>query len=291
MYTKQALRELGVMPGALDESQLAQLDEQGFVVIEDVFSPAQCAEMAQEFDRLHRAEGERGGHEVHVEPGAPRVSNIFNKSAAYDACLTAAPILEAAHRLLGEIKVHGANLRDPLPGQGRQALHCDVPKRFADDWWIINAMVLIDAMTMDNGPTRIIPGSHRWAPINVPEVNAADWEPTPPTPEDLARIPADLEAAYPGEAHAQGPAGAVVLCNGHLWHGGTTNRSGARRRMLHLTYTRRDLPQQLVQRDYLTPELHARLSPPLRWLLDIEGEEPSVRRSAASTRVTGKWPH
>jgi ectoine hydroxylase-related dioxygenase (phytanoyl-CoA dioxygenase family) len=292
MYTKQALRELGVMPGALNASQLAQLDEQGFTVVEGVFSPAQSAAMAEEFDRLHRAEGELGGHEVHVEPGAPRVSNIFNKSMASDACLTAAPILEAAHLLLGEIKVHGANLRDPLPGQGQQALHCDVPKRFADDWWIINAMVLIDLMTLDNGPTRIVPGSHRWAPINVPEVNAADWEPTPPTPEDLARIPADLEAPYPGEAHAQGPAGAVVLCNGHLWHGGTTNRSSARRRMLHLTYTRRDLPQQLVQRDYLTPDLFACMSPPLRWLLDIDGDdEPMVRRSAASTRVTGKWPH
>ena len=100
--------------------------------------------MAAEFDRLHRAEGEQGGHEVHVEPGAPRVSNIFNKSTAYDACLATAPVLDAAHRLLGEIKVHGANLRDPLPGQGQQALHCDVPKRFDDDWWIINAMVLID---------------------------------------------------------------------------------------------------------------------------------------------------
>ena len=104
-------------------------------------------------------------------------------------------------------------------------------------------------------------------------------------------MPEDLEAPYPGEAHAQGPAGAVVICNGHLWHGGTTNSSGARRRMLHLTYTRRDLPQQLVQRDYATPELYQRMSPALRWLLDIEGEAPAVRRSAASGRVTGKWPH
>ena len=152
----------------------------------------------------------------------PRVSNIFNKSTAYDVCL-APPILDAAHRLLGEIKVHGANLRDPLPGKGQQALHCDVPKRFEDDWWIINAMVLIDPMTAENGPTRIIPGSHRWAPINVPEVNAADWEPAPLTAADRSRVPADLEAPYPGEAHAQGPAGAVVICNGHIWHGGTTN--------------------------------------------------------------------
>jgi hypothetical protein len=290
-HTKQALRELGITGGALTAAQLAELDQQGFTVVESVFGPGECAAMAQEFDRLHALEGARGGHEVHVEPGAPRISNIFNKSTAYDVCLKAPPILEAAHRLLGEIKVHGANLRDPLPGQGAQALHCDVPKRFEDDWWIINAMILIDPMTLDNGPTRIVPGSHRWAPINVPEVNAADWEPAPLSPEDLARVPSDLEAPYPGEAHATGPAGAVVICNGHLWHSGTTNRGGARRRMLHLSYTRRDLPQQLVQRDYLTPELYERMSPALRWLLDIEEGEPAVRRSAASSRVTGKWPH
>src|SRR3954469_12053975 len=118
----------------LSAGQLRGLDEDGFIIVEGVYSPAECRRMAEEFDRLHEAEGERGGHEVHVEPGAPRVSNIFNKSAAFDACLEAKPILAVAHYLLGEIKLHGANLRDPLPGQGHQPLHCDVPKSFDDDW-------------------------------------------------------------------------------------------------------------------------------------------------------------
>jgi len=42
------------------------------------------------------------------------------------------------------------------------------------------------------------------------------------------------------------------------------------RRMLHLTYTRRDLPQQLLQLDYLTPELYNRMDPVKRYLLEIE---------------------
>lgn len=291
MYTKQALRELRLHGRGLGEEEIRTLDQQGYVIVEDVLSEAQCARMAAEFDRLSAQEGERGGHEVHVEPGAPRLSNIFNKTDAFDACLACRPILEAAHHLLGEIKLHGANLRDPLPGRGHQPLHCDVPKHFEDDWWIINALVLIDPLTPDNGPTRVIPGSHRWAPINVPGVNVGDWRPTPPSAEDRARIPADLDAPYPGEVHVQAPAGAVVICNGHIWHSGTTNRSGARRRMLHLSYTRRDLPQQLVQRDYVTPALHDRLSPAQRWLLDLEGEMPTVPRSAAGAHVSGTWPN
>lgn len=48
-----------------------------------------------------------------MEPGARRISNIFNKTTAFDVCLNLPPVLAAAHYLLGEIKLHGANLRDP----------------------------------------------------------------------------------------------------------------------------------------------------------------------------------
>ena len=66
------------------------------------------------------------------------------------------------------------------------------------------------------------------------------------------------------------PRGSVIIINSSLWHAGTTNHNGARRRVLHLTYTRRDLPQQLVQRAHLTPALYERMSPAQRFLLDIE---------------------
>ncbi|MGH6920578.1 MAG: hypothetical protein ACREJ0_23075, partial [Geminicoccaceae bacterium] len=144
MYTKQALRALGVTGEELTDEQRQALDRDGFFIVPDYFSPGQCRQMAGEFDRLHAAEGDRGGHEVHVEPGAPRVSDIFNKTDVYDACLECKPFLAASHYLLGELKVHGANLRDPLQGQGHQELHVDVPKRFADDWWVSNALMLFD---------------------------------------------------------------------------------------------------------------------------------------------------
>jgi hypothetical protein len=282
MYTKQALRALGVTGEEFTDEQRRALDRDGFFVVHDYFSRAQCRQMAEAFDRLHAAEGERGGHEVHVEPGAPRVSNIFNKTDAYDACLECKPFLAASHYLLGEFKVHGANLRDPLKGQGHQELHVDVPKLFADDWWVSNALMLFDDMTLSNGPTRVIPGSHRWPPINVPAVNRADWQPTPLTPEEQALVPDDLAAAHPQEVLVTAAAGAVVIVNSALWHSGTRNEDGSRRRVLHLTYTRRDLPQQLTQRDYLTPELYERMSPAHRFLMDIEPQaEGPARRAPA----------
>jgi ectoine hydroxylase-related dioxygenase (phytanoyl-CoA dioxygenase family) len=270
MYTKQALRELGVTASTLADAQKRQLDEQGFFTVEDVLTDAELAGMRAEFERMHAAERGQGGHEVHVEPGARRVSDIFNKTAAFDTCLAIPEVLAASAYLLGEIKVHGANLRDPVVGHGQQDLHVDVPKRFEDDWWVVNAMLMLDDMTLDNGPTRVVPGSHRWAPINVPYVNQADWEPTPLSAEDLARVPADLGAPYPGEVYVTAPAGSAIVCNSSMWHSGTVKRADVPRRMLHLTYTRRDLPQQLVQLDHLTQALYDRMSPVHRYLLEIE---------------------
>jgi ectoine hydroxylase-related dioxygenase (phytanoyl-CoA dioxygenase family) len=269
MYTKQALRELDISE-SLTTAQLEELETKGYFAVEGALSPSDCKAMAEEFERLHEQERSEGGHEVHVEPGARRVSNIFNKSRAFDRCLALPPVLAAAHSLLGEIKVHGANLRDPVKGYGHQQLHVDVPKYFPDDWWVLNAVILFDDMTLENGPTRVVPGSHKWAPINVPVVNQGEWEPSPISEEDRRMIPEDLDAAYPGEVHLTGRAGTVFIMNASGWHSGTLKKSDAFRRVLHLTYTRRDLPQQLVQLDHLTPDLYTRMPPAHRFLLEIE---------------------
>ena len=270
MYTKQALRDLGITGPVLTDAQVKALDDDGFFVVEGVYSPAECQEMAEEFDRLSGLEGDRGGHEVHIEPGAPRVSDIFNKSSLFDRCLECNELLDASRHLLGEFKLHGANLREPLKGLGHQDLHADVPKKFADDWWVSNGLFLFDDMTLDNGPTRVIPGSHKWPTINVAKVNQADWVEPELTFEEKALIPDDLSVPHEDEVLVEASAGSAVIINSALWHSGTVNASGSRRRVLHLTYTRRDLPQQLYQRDYLTKELYERMSPAHRFLFDIE---------------------
>jgi hypothetical protein len=267
MYTRQALRPLGVGPDTISMEQKEQLNRDGFFIVENVLTKSDIESMRSEFERLHAAENNKGGHEVHVEPGARRLSNIFNKTEAFDKCLWIPEILAASTYLLGEIKVHGAN-----------CLHVDVPKKFKDDWWVVNSMIMFDDMTLENGPTRVVPGSHWWAPINVPYVNIGDWQPEPLSPEDDARVPKDLAAPYPGEVLVEAPAGSAIICNSSMWHSGTRKNSNAFRRMLHLTYTRRDLPQQLLQLDYLTEGLYNRMSAEQRYLMEIEppkdGEGP-----------------
>ncbi len=295
MDTRMALDALGVAP--LTDEQRDAFDRDGFFILHDVFTPAQSARMAAEFDRLEAEEGERAGTEVSLEGingrlvnpevglregvqrGSTRISNIFNKSAAFDGCLTIGPLLAASHHLLGEIKLHGANLREPHKGYGHQPLHSDVQKRFKGDWWLVNSLIMLDDMTLDNGPTRIVPGSQYWPELNVPGENVMDYEVTDPDLKAFAGYPRDPFAPYPGEVLVTIPAGAVAVFNSSCWHGGTLKKTDARRRMLHLTYTSRDLKQQLPQQEYLTKALYDRLDAAQRYLFDVA--DPSSARVAA----------
>jgi ectoine hydroxylase-related dioxygenase (phytanoyl-CoA dioxygenase family) len=287
MDTRTALEQLGVED--LTDEQRSQLDENGYFSIENAFSEEECERMVAEVERIVAAEG-GGAGEVSVESGATRISNIFNKSKAFDCLLEIKPLLAASHYLLGEIKVHGANMREPHQGSGGQPLHSDSVKLHDGRWCLVNSLIAFDPMTLENGPTRVVPGSHKWAPLNVPgenavyttakprtgpakwataEDNVAEHVAESPVTGDTDKAPADPFAPYPGEVKVTVPARSVVVCNAHMWHSGTLKHTAARRRQLHLSYTRRDLPQQLIQRNYVTAELYNRLSEAQRYLLDL----------------------
>lgn len=289
MNTNEALKQLGISKEMLTAEQIRSFDEQGYLIFPNVFSKDDVAEMIEEIERLQAIEGEYGGHEVHIEPGALRLSNLFNKSRAFDRCLRCAPTLAVAHHLLGEIRVYSLNARNPAKGQGQQMLHSDVPRAFDNDWRMINTMVMLDDMTEDNGPTRLVPRSHKWVPINVPDINMCEFERIEVTPEQAAIIPADPKAPHPQEVHLTGTAGSIAVINGHIWHGGTDNRSGAKRRVLHLAIGRRDIPQQLNEREHLTRDLYERAGPAERFLLDIEGAEPKVDNPLEIPRDARLW--
>jgi hypothetical protein len=293
MNITTALEELNISETTLDPQLRQQLDEQGYFVLEGVIPPENCQHMAEEVDRIAESEKSGGGGEVSVEVGATRVSNIFNKSTAFDSLLDIKPLLAASYHLLGDFKVHGANVREPHEATGKQPLHSDSIKLGDGKWCLVNALIAFDPLTLENGSTRIVPGSHLWAPLNVPGENAVyaanqaakpkkephrwatetesveEHSAKSPIAADVDRAPADPYAPYPGELTVTVPAGSVVVCNAHLWHSGTTKKNNARRRLLALSYTRRDLPQQLIQRDYITPQLYNRLNEAQRYLLDV----------------------
>jgi Phytanoyl-CoA dioxygenase (PhyH) len=102
------------------------------------------------------------------------------------------------------------NLRAPLPGGGHQALHPDFEqRRIGEPWQTLSAMWAITAFTAENGPLRVIPGSHR---VSEP-------------PIDMQAFGSGM-GPHPDEVRITAPAGSVILFNSaDLWHSATFNYS------------------------------------------------------------------
>lgn len=124
----------------------------------------------------------------------------------------------AAARVLGRpYRIRDAHGRNPLKGYGQQGLHADWPHRSGDGLaFALTAIWMLDDFTPSNGPTRVVPGTHRLRTA---------------IPKSLAQP----LAHHPEEVLVTGRAGSVLLFNGHLWHSGTRNQSGAPRRAVQMT--------------------------------------------------------
>ncbi len=251
MDSGRALRELGVTAGLLTAAERARLDADGFLALPGILPEEQLQVIRQRLAGLSAAEGDRAGLEVHQEEGTDRLADLVNKDPVFEVCFTSPRVLAAVAHVLGDFTLSSLNSRAALPGAGHQRLHTDwaepVP---AGDYQVCNSIWLIDEFTTANGPTRVVPGSHRSGRLP-------------------AQAMADPEAPYPGEVRLLGRAGTVVVFNAHVWHGGTRNTTQRPRRALHSYFCRRGRKQQLDQRAYIRPETRARLSPAAQHILGV----------------------
>lgn len=251
MKQSTALRELGVADGQLTAAERARLDEDGFLPLPGILSAQQLQVIRQRLAELSAAEGGQAGIEVHQEEGTDRLADLVNKDPVFEVCFTSPRVLAAIAHVLGDFALSSLNSRAALPGSGLQRLHTDWGEPMpAADYQVCNSIWLIDDFTPDNGPTRVVPGSHRSG--QLPGQALADpWAP------------------HPGEVKLLGQAGTVMIFNAHLWHGGTLNTTRQPRRALHSYFCRRGRKQQLDQRAYLRPETLARLSPAAQHILGV----------------------
>jgi ectoine hydroxylase-related dioxygenase (phytanoyl-CoA dioxygenase family) len=249
--------------------QRSQLDQEGYIVLKDLMAPDFLAAVQQRVDELYRFEGDSAGSEFKQEPQSHRLANVVNKGDVFLRVIQTPQVLECVEQVLGpEFKLSSLNVRSADPhSDWVQPLHVDggdLPDEKGN--CVCNSVWMLDDFTLENGATRLIPGSHRW--------NRRPQE-----------VLADLTAPHPQEILLTGKAGTVVVMNAHLWHGGTANRTAQPRRAMHSYYTRRDKPQQMYQKKYLDPDLQARLLPRLRWLLALDdplNDELCAKRTAMS---------
>jgi hypothetical protein len=234
--------------------QRAQLDEEGYVLLESCIPADLLTGLRSRIFELFEEEGGRAGSEFRQEPHARRLANLVDKGDVFRRAIVLPPVLDHVRRVLGpSIKLSSLNARsaDPHSDEG-QPLHVDMAA-IPDEkgYWVCNTVWMLDDFTPENGATRMIPGSHLWGT----------------RPQDVL---ADPMAPHPQEVLLTGPAGSIAVMNAHMWHGGTANRTASPRLAMHAFYCRRDKPQQQYQKQLLRSEVQASLSPELRDLLALD---------------------
>jgi ectoine hydroxylase-related dioxygenase (phytanoyl-CoA dioxygenase family) len=233
---ENVLRECGVTTKTLAPRERDALDREGYLVFQDIVGRDWLKQLRAAFEAAIASGGRHGAH-VHLECGDP----------AFDGIYTRPEVLAAVHHVLGRaFRTYPPVGRDPVPGQGLQALHPDWGRAASEPFHVVTVLWLIDDFTPSNGATRVVPGSHKM---------------TRPASKALLQP----ERRHPEQRVIVAKAGSVLLFNGHLLHGGTRNESKGSRRALQCQFRARDA----VRPDEQRPAVPERFAPATRYLLGV----------------------
>ena len=265
--------ELDISESLLGDNLRADLDRDGFLVLPpDNDYLKRCGtsldEMGKVLDALYEEEGDRGGWEglefvyerepgKPADPGAHRLGNLINKHSCFRSLIAMPEVLLAAHHILkNEFRISAVDMREPQKGGGQQRIHVDWEPRMkeSDPFDCMFCYFAIDDMHLKNGPLRVVPKTQ----------TTLDY------PDEYI----DTKSEHPDEIYVEIEAGARFIVNSLIWHSGTENESGDRRRVTFTEYRRRDLPQLLNQQIYLSDEVKQELNEAQRWLLSVGPDFP-----------------
>lgn len=193
-------------PGAHVDSDVAQLERDGYVVIDGLLSPQQCQDIATAVDPLLGPVGRNAFEGLHTQ----RAYSLLTKTRACDGIVEHPRVLALLDRLLMPNYLLSQLQAIRIgPEESPQFLHFDDgmypvprprPALSAATIWAITDF------TADNGATVVIPGSHRWADNRKPT-------------DDDEHVSVVM------------PAGSVVFFVGTLWHGGGANHTADQSRL------------------------------------------------------------
>ncbi len=229
----------------ISNEQQAFYRDNGYLIVEGVLSPARLTAVRDALEDRLVFEGPQAGWEGSVNPGVRRLCNLFAKGRVFEEMAIDPIALEMARLTIGTaVRWNGMNFHDPIPRQleADQAIHAD-RSFYPNCAGFLNVCWVIDAMTEENGATRIVPGSH----------NRGRW-PRDLLSEEQTRAPIE------GEIYAVCAAGSALFLHGDTWHSGRANRSNGTRPAIHMTLGDPNTPPQYEIARSMTPEIRGRLA-------------------------------
>ena len=226
---------------------LERMKREGFTVVEDVIDAATVAALREDVWRLERQLAIQPATNLFEGVRTTRIYNLLAHGTIYQQI----PVHERVLPIVEGVLDHGCLVSSLSsiaigPGEVAQPLHADdqlipLPKPHVSI--ICNTMWALTDFTIENGATRLVPGSHR-----------ADRSPQP------FGEPVETRAA-------EMPAGSVLVFDGSIWHGGGANHSTERRLGVAMNYCAGWLRQQENQQLGIPREIAQGFSPRLRKLV------------------------
>jgi ectoine hydroxylase-related dioxygenase (phytanoyl-CoA dioxygenase family) len=204
----------------LSAQQRESLERDGYLMVSSLLHETVLVRIESRLKELVRRTtaawaADPGRAVAEVEGGGVVRAKLELADPDFAPCCEHPLVAAAATAVLGrDWHLAALGVRVSLPGSGHQGLHADFAQHRTDrPWQTLSAMWCITAFTPDNGPLRVIPGSHR---VSEPPIDLEAW--------------ASGMGPHPDEVKIVASAGSVILFNSaDLWHSGTHNYSPAPR--------------------------------------------------------------
>ena len=248
----------------LSSKELKSLDNNGYVLLKrnNMFWKNHSIDLKKIKDKceeLINIEGKSAGKDGKIlsdtfaEEGAYRLTNLLSKGDCFKPLFTIPDIINCVKQVLGDnFRLSSMDMRDPLKGMGHQGLHLDWGQRKSkkDNFFQCSAFIILDKVTINNGPLRVIPKSH----LQLVDVKSSSAHSKKRKIEDNKIL--DCVDEKKSEL-ITGNIGDIIILNSNTFHGGTNNINGMRRRVVFINYRNKNLRTQLDQYEYIPKNLHS----------------------------------
>ncbi len=164
----------------IEQWQIDQYNEQGFLVVENVLTPQEVAALQADFDgwveesRKHETPwGETidGRSRFDIEddhsadhPSLRRVTSPTEISEVYKKTALQSRVAQIAGQLVGSsgARLHHSKINSKLPHTATQVKwHQDFPFTPHSNDDLVTCLIMVSEVTPENGPLQVVPGSHK----------------------------------------------------------------------------------------------------------------------------------
>jgi ectoine hydroxylase-related dioxygenase (phytanoyl-CoA dioxygenase family) len=227
-------------------AHLAEIERDGFTIVEDAIAPEQVDELQADLLRIERERGLVPSRNDFEGERTVRIYNLLAHGPLYAGIPVHPNVLPIVEGVLDPgCLISSLSSIGIGPGETAQPIHADdvllgLPRPHPA--LVCNSMWALTDFREENGATRVVRGSHKW-----------DHGPV-------------YRRHYESEPAAM-RRGSVLIWHGSLWHGGGANRTRSRRVGIAMNYCAGFIRQQENQQLGIPLEVVRGFSPRLRELV------------------------